>query len=165
MKKLPIVIIPDPILRQKSKPVTEFTPELKKLADQMIKTMHQANGVGLAANQINIDQQIFVYGMEAFEDEGIKYPAIPDQAVINPRITVLDSRTQTMDEGCLSIPGIVAPIARPIKVRLEAQDIDGQPFIRDISGYEARVIQHETDHLNGVLFLDHVTDPTQIRRS
>lgn len=160
-----IIKIPDPLLRQELAPVTKFTPELKDLAATMIKLMHQAEGVGLAANQVGFDQQVFVYGIEAFEDEGIRYPAVPDQAIINPRITVIDPTPIEMDEGCLSIPGIVAPVARATIIRLEAQDLDGNPIIRDISGYEARVVQHETDHLNGILFLDHVTNPTKIRRT
>lgn len=165
MKTPKIVTLPHPALRKKSKPVTEFTPELAELAQAMLTRMQQAEGVGLAANQIDVDAQIFVYGAEAFEDAGQKYPAIPPQAVINPHITVLDPTTETMDEGCLSIPGLTAPVARPIKIRLHAQDLNSQSFTRDISGYEARIVLHETDHLNGVLFLDHVTDPSKIKRN
>lgn len=160
-----LIQIPDPILRQKLDPVTDFTPELKQLAAQMIKVMHQSKGVGLAANQVGFNQQIFVYGVAAFEDDDQKQEAIPEQAIINPRITVIGDKTDTMDEGCLSIPGLIAPVSRPTHIRLEAQDLEGKPIIRDIHGYEARIIQHETDHLNGILFLDHVTNPAKIRQT
>jgi|SRR5690606_30992251 len=127
--------------------------------------MRKAEGVGLAANQIGVDSRIFVYEIEAFELNGVKYPAVPAQAVINPVIEVLDNSTEIMEEGCLSIPNLWGPVSRATKVMLKAQDLSGTHFSREVTGYEARVIQHETDHLNGKLFLDYISDPTKLRRN
>lgn len=159
-----IVVVPAPILRQTLKPIESFDGQLKELAKTMIEVMHQADGVGLAANQIGIDAQIFVYGFDGFELKGKKQPTVSPQAVVNPVIEVLDPTTDEMTEGCLSIPGLSGPVARPIGIRLHGFDLDGNQFSRDIEGYEARVVQHETDHLNGKLYIDYITDPTKLRR-
>lgn len=164
MKPLRILTIPDPILRQSLSPVTEINQELILLAESMIETMYRADGVGLAANQVGVDARIFVYGFDGFELNGVRQPTVKPQAVINPEIEVLDSRTEIMNEGCLSIPGLTGPVARPVAIRLQGLDLQGNEFSRDITNYEARVVQHETDHLNGKLYLDYITDPTKLQR-
>ena len=163
MKTPEVLTIPNPILRQSMPQITTFDNSLAELAATMIKSMHKSNGVGLAANQIGYYGQIFVYGVEPFEHEGQKYPAIPPRAVINPTIKVIDETLEIMEEGCLSIPNLWGPVARPRGVQLSAQDINGNSFVSEIFGYEARIVQHETDHLNGKLFLDYITDPTKLR--
>ena len=164
--KLPeIVTIPHPLLRKKLEPVTEFNAELAELADAMIELTLQAEGVGLAANQIAIDKQIFVYGIdEPFELNGKTVAAVPFQAVVNPEVVVVDGQEEVHEEGCLSIPGLRGPVARPLTIRLKGQLLDGTRFERNINGYEARIVQHEVDHLNGRLFLDHITDPSKLYR-
>jgi peptide deformylase len=144
--------------------VTVFDGQLAELAQIMIEVMTVSEGVGLAANQINVDQRIFVYGIdEPFTLEGEYIQAIPAQAIVNPIVTVVDPATKTLEEGCLSIPGLNGPVSRPIKIRLDGFNVVGQPLTKEVSGYEARVIQHEVDHLNGKLFLDYITDPRLIR--
>jgi peptide deformylase len=161
-----IVSVPHPALRQKLAPVTTFDQELSDLAATMIRVMRQANGVGLAANQIDRLVRMFVYAIdEPLEVDGQMVGPIAAQAVVNPVITILDKTMDTDEEGCLSIPHLYGPVARPRRIQLAAQDLSGQPIKRAISGYEARIIQHETDHLNGVLFLDLVTDPTKLRKA
>lgn len=162
--KLPqIITIPHPLLRQTLKPVTTFDAKLAELAESMIAVMHRAEGVGLAANQIGIDAQIFVYGIEeAFEVKGQKFAPIPARAIVNPKVLVIDETIEVMDEGCLSIPNVWGPVGRPLGIELQGQDIHGQPFSSKLFGYEARVVQHEVDHLNGKLFLDYITDPTKL---
>lgn len=162
----PIVSVPHPALRQKLALVSVFDKELAALADIMIQVMRKANGVGLAANQINERQRMFVYAIdEPFELNGHTIAPILPRAIINPTITIIGNHTEVEEEGCLSIPHLYGPVARANRIRLDAQDIDGTPFSKEVSGYEARIIQHETDHLNGVLFLDKVADPTKIRRA
>jgi peptide deformylase len=164
--KLPqIITIPHPLLRQTLQPVTDFNSELAKLSEVMISVMQQAEGVGLAANQIGVDAQIFVYGLnEPFEIKGKKYPPIPPRAVVNPTITVIDDTVEVMEEGCLSIPNLWGPVGRPIGIQLRGQTVTGQLISENLYGYEARVVQHEVDHLNGRLFLDYITDPTKLHR-
>src|SRR5690606_12901492 len=163
--KLPTIFtVPDPLLRKELTPISTFDQELSQMAETMIEVMRKADGVGLAANQIGIDARIFVYGLEAFELEGQKYRKIYAQSVIIPVIEVLESEMETMEEGCLSIPNLWGPVERPVRVRLSGQRLNGESFSREVTGYEARVIQHETDHLNGKLFLDYITDPSKLRR-
>lgn len=165
--KLPeIITVPNPILRQKLEPVTEFNQSLVDLSEVMLEVMRQANGVGLAANQVGELARMFVYGVdEPFEADGRVVQPIAAQAIINPVITVLTGDSDVDEEGCLSIPHLYGPVERPLVIRLQAQDINGAPIDRQIDGYEARIVQHETDHLNGILFLDKLTDPTKLRKA
>ena len=167
LMKLPqIITVPHPLLRKVLQPVTSFDSDLVELSETMIKVMRQAEGVGLAANQINIDARMFVYGIEEpFEIKGKKHAPVPARAVINPEITVIDEAIEVMEEGCLSIPNLWGPVGRPTGIELSGFDAHGQPISEKLYGYEARVVQHEVDHLNGRLFLDYITDPTKLHRN
>lgn len=163
--QLKICTLPDPILRQKVAPVEQFDRQLWAVADQMLQLMHEAEGVGLAANQVGLNQQLFVYGIdEAFEIEGKKVLVVPDQVIVNPSLTILEPRSDVLEEGCLSIPGLRGPVSRALQVELRGQTLKGLSFTKILNGYEARIVQHEVDHLNGILFLDRITDPTKLRR-
>ncbi|HVQ77812.1 MAG TPA: peptide deformylase [Candidatus Binatia bacterium] len=133
----------DPVLRQKARPVTEVTAEIRALIADMVETMHHEIGVGLAAPQIGIALRLVVM------DDG-KGKA---RALVNPEIT--DRRGSVVaEEGCLSVPGIFAEVERSEWIRVEAADEDGKPVAIELRGFLARVVQHEMDHLDGVLFID-----------
>lgn len=141
-----------PILRSKTKSVTEFNEELAQTAERMKKTMQEANGVGLSANQVGIDKALFIakLGEDVY-------------AFVNPELTPLSNETERTEEGCLSIPGVWVDVERYLKVHLRAQNLAGEPIELELEGYPARVIQHEVDHLAGVLIIDRIG--TQERRS
>jgi peptide deformylase len=143
----PILKYPDPVLKQVAKPVSEVTDEIRVLVDDMAETMYAAPGVGLAANQIGVLLRIFVIDV-AGEDEPSEL-----RVFINPEILELTG-TQTWEEGCLSFPGVTEEIRRAERVRVKALDRDGKPFELEAEGLLAVAIQHENDHLNGVVMLD-----------
>jgi peptide deformylase len=143
----PILKYPEPRLKQVAAPVKEVTDETRQLVDDMAETMYAAPGVGLAANQIGVLQRIFVIDI-AGEDEPSEL-----RVFINPEITDM-SGTQTWEEGCLSFPGITEEIRRAERVHVKALDRDGKPFELEADGLLAVAIQHENDHLNGVVMLD-----------
>ncbi len=138
----------DPVLRRKAQPVERVTPEIRALVDDMIDTMYDEAGIGLAAPQVGISLRLLVVG----HDDG-KGP----QAILNPAITDRGGEV-TAEEGCLSIPGVFAQVTRSEWVHVEATDIEGQPVSLRARGLFARVLQHELDHLAGVLFIDRL-DP------
>lgn len=160
MTELQIVTLPDEGLRKKARPVTKFDDDLQTLIDNMIETMRAANGVGLAAPQIGQSLQLAVIETLPKEDENGE--DIPDSrelfVIANPRI-VWESR-EVIDgiEGCLSIPGYVGEVERPYSVRVRAQDRRGKNIKLRLKGWTARIFQHEIDHLNGVLYIDKLTD-------
>ncbi|WP_420645551.1 peptide deformylase [Candidatus Leptofilum sp.] len=160
MTELQIVTLPDEVLRKKARPVTKFDDDLQTLIDNMIETMRAANGVGLAAPQIGQSLQLAVIEtLPKTDDEG---EDIPDSrelfVIVNPRI-VWESRDVTDGvEGCLSIPGYLGEVERPFAVRVRAQDRRGKPLKLRLKGWTARIFQHEIDHLNGVLYIDKLTD-------
>lgn len=139
-----IVQDPDPILREKSKPVTKFNANLHKLLDDMAETMYHANGVGLAAPQIGILKRVIVI------DTGDEHGLIE---MVNPEIIAREGE-QFGPEGCLSIPGINGDVRRAMKVKVRGRDRYGNEFTMEGEGLLARAFQHEVDHLNGVLFTD-----------
>lgn len=145
-------IIYEPILRQVMKPVTVFDERLKKEADEMVATMHRQNGIGLAANQVGLDKQLIVLEFTPQKDD--ETPAIPRTQLCNPKITKSSSETEVMTEGCLSLPGLELPVRRSLAVVVEAQNLRGEKVTVKAKGLFARVLQHEIDHLNGVLFTD-----------
>jgi peptide deformylase len=135
----------DPILRTKARPVDTFDDGLRNEVERMGRLMHDSIGIGLAATQVGVAHRLFVYRVE-WES--------PVQAVINPEIEWSSREEETMEEGCLSLPGVHVDVERPLHIRVRAQDAYGEPILIEASGLEARVIQHETDHLDGVLILD-----------
>jgi peptide deformylase len=168
MAVLEIVTPPHPILRQKARPVTDFGPELQELIDNMVETMHASDGVGLAANQVAVPAQVIVVQLplpdDADEDQEEEPPPHSGElfALINPRIGWHSRQTVEGVEGCLSLPGIVGELERFREVRVEALDRQGKKFSMRFQGWLARVFQHEVDHLDGILFTDHIEDPEKI---
>ncbi|MCH3907817.1 MAG: peptide deformylase [Sphaerochaeta sp.] len=143
---LDIITLGDEVLKEKCTPVETFDNALRMLVDAMFETLVEADGVGLAAPQVGVLKRLFVIEIR---DE-VK------QVFINPQIIQTSVETCVMEEGCLSIPGIWHDITRPEKITVQAQDVDGKPFTVTAGGLYARAIQHEYDHLNGVLFIDHL---------
>lgn len=160
MTELKIVTLPDEVLRTQARPVTKFDDTLQTLIDDMIETMRAANGVGLAAPQIGQSLQLAVIEtLPKTDEEGNDIPGSRELfAIINPRI-VWESR-DVIDgiEGCLSIPGYVGEVERAYSIRVRAQDRRGKPLKLRLKGWTARIFQHEIDHLNGVLYIDKLTD-------
>ena len=150
MAFLSIKVHPDPVLRVKCATVETFDEELKRLAKDMIQTMNAAPGVGLAACQVGREIRIAIVDPSAGEDPKALH------VLVNPEV-VEERGRELDDEGCLSIPGITEKVARPAYVKIEAQDLEGEPFVLEGEGLMSRVICHEVDHLNGVLFIDHLT--------
>lgn len=149
--KLPIVKIPDPILRTKSLPVKKVTAELVLLAHHMLETMRASNGIGLAAPQIGRSIQLLVAGLSPTDDER---ESIPETILFNPRITKRSKLKTKLIEGCLSIPGLTGVVERSAAVTVTGLNAQGKSITMVAEGLHARVIQHEVDHLNGVLFTD-----------
>jgi peptide deformylase len=148
MAKLEILEIPDPRLRTVAKPVEIFDENLATLVDDMIETMYGAKGIGLAATQVNVHQRLLVLDVSDAQDTPRVY--------INPEILSAEG-TETCEEGCLSVPGIYAEVSRAEKVRVCARDRDGKVFEEDLDGLHAVCLQHEMDHLEGKLFVDHLS--------
>ena len=138
----------DPILRTKARPVERFDGALREEIQRMGRLMHDSIGVGLAAPQAGVSHRLLVYRTE---------PDSPVQALVNPEIEWTSRDKEWLEEGCLSLPGVHVEVERPIHVRVRAQDADGDDVLVEASGFEARVIQHEVDHLDGVLILDRTT--------
>lgn len=162
----PIRLYGDPVLRKVARPVTHFGEDLKALAEDMKETMHDANGVGLAAPQIGLSLRIFVAAELArspqqdapAEAEADEVQIVAEHVMVNPEITLREG-VQYGQDGCLSIPGIaVEQLKRDARIQLRYQDLDGTPQALEASGHFAHVIQHEFDHLNGVLFFDHMPE-------
>jgi peptide deformylase len=148
----------DPRLLQVSQPVTEFgTPELAALLDDMFETMHAADGAGLAAPQIGVLLRVVIFGFEQNE----RYrdaPPIPPTVLINPRIEPLTDAIEEGWEGCLSVPGLRGVVPRVARLRYSGFDAQGAPFSREVEGFHARVVQHECDHLDGILYPMRIRD-------
>ncbi|MBQ0071453.1 MAG: peptide deformylase, partial [Spirochaetales bacterium] len=143
-----IVKLGDDVLRQVCEPVKEFDSAFKMLTDAMLETLEVAEGVGLAAPQIGVAQRFFVIDIQ----DGKQY------VFANPEILETSMETGSYEEGCLSIPGVYHDVVRPLKVKVQARDARGKLFTIDADGFLARVIQHEYDHLNGKLYIDHLTE-------
>ena len=151
----------DPRLLRIAKPVTEFgTPEMKALIADMFETMAAANGAGLAAPQIGVDLRLVIFGYA----KNVRYPdapPVPPTVLINPQIDVLEGGRTTDWEGCLSVPGLRGVVERDERIRYCGFDADGAPIDRVAEGFHARVVQHECDHLDGILYPMRVTDFTR----
>jgi peptide deformylase len=138
----------DPVLKSPASPVTDFDGELAHEVERMTAIMRDAIGVGLAATQLGLMRRLLII------QPGLDAPAIP---LANPELEWASDERATAEEGCLSIPGIVVDVERPLYVRVRGQDARGEPLLIEASGLEARVIQHEIDHLDGVLMIDRTT--------
>ena len=136
---------PDPVLRLEAQQVQDFDDDLKQLVERMTRLMQDARGVGLAANQVGVLRRVFV--IQADDEE-------EPRALVNPSIAERSEESGEDDEGCLSMQGVVVSVERPVRVRLEASDEEGNPVELELEGLPARVAQHELDHLDGVLILD-----------
>ncbi|TPN84126.1 peptide deformylase [Mesorhizobium sp. CU2] len=147
----PLIILPDPILRQLSKPVERVDADLRRLADDMLETMYDAPGIGLAAIQIGEPRRLLVIDL-AKEGE----PPQP-HVFINPEVLESSDQRSVYEEGCLSIPDYYAEVERPASVRVKYLDRDGKQQEVQAEGLMATCLQHEIDHLNGVLFIDHIS--------
>ncbi|MEL7114119.1 MAG: peptide deformylase [Pseudomonadota bacterium] len=151
MSKLDIIIHPDPRLKKMCPPVDSVTPEIRKLADDMLTTMYEAPGIGLAAPQVGEMKRMLV--MDCIKEEG----ATPRPMVlINPEITWASPDRTVYEEGCLSIPDQYADVERPAEVRVAWTDVDGNPQEEQFDGLWATCVQHEIDHLDGKLFIDYL---------
>ncbi|ULU26271.1 peptide deformylase [Dyella terrae] len=148
MSILTIIEFPDPRLRTKAEPVRVFDAELKQFVADMFETMYDANGVGLAATQVNVHQQVLVADMSDERNQPI--------ALINAQILEKDG-AQVYQEGCLSFPGIYADVTRALKVKVKANDVNGNEVVREFEGPLAVCIQHELDHLSGKVFVDYLS--------
>lgn len=164
MSKLPIVTIPDKGLRDKNRPVTRFDADLQEMIDNMIETLRQANGVGLAAPQIGVPLRLaIIWTLPEEDDQGNEIEDTRDlYVIINPEIFWTSRETVKGIEGCLSIPGYVGEVERAESIRVRGFDRHGRKFRRRFDDWDARIFQHEIDHLNGVLYIDKLTSPDSI---
>ena len=140
---------PDAVLRMPARPVEQFDDDLARLADKMAHLMRDAHGVGLAATQVGVLQRLFVFQVAAEEEA---------RAIVNPEITKRSKVVEVADEGCLSLQGVLVPVERAVDVTIEGQDLEGAPLRLELDEMDARVVQHELDHLDGVLILERTTD-------
>lgn len=153
MSLLPIITLPDPILRQKSTPVERVDDELRRTLDDMLETMYDAPGVGLAANQVNIAKRFLVVDA-ANNDEEADEEARNPLCLINPEIVSRSETMRSYEEGCLSLPDVRVEIERPDAITVRYLDRDGKEQELEAEGFLATVIQHEVDHLDGRLIID-----------
>lgn len=154
MSLLSILRYPDPRLHKVAKPVTSFDARLKKLAADMAETMYAAPGIGLAAPQVDVHEQIVLIDVSENRSDL--------KVLINPEIVWASAEKAIFDEGCLSVPGIYEEIERPAKVRVKALDLDGKPFEMEADGLLAVCVQHELDHLKGFIFVEYLS---QLKRN
>jgi len=139
---------PDPVLKMRAGEVEVFDDDLRRLTERMALLMEDANGVGLAATQAGVVRRVFVFRREEYEDV---------VAAVNPRIVDSSEERETADEGCLSLQRVLVPVERHVSLTLEAQDVTGAPLRLELTGLDSRVVQHEVDHLDGVLILERTT--------
>jgi peptide deformylase len=157
MGRVPIRLYGDSVLKNRAEPVTKVTDELRQLAADMFETMDAARGVGLAANQVGVLQRLITISVPKVGDDQPAFRA----ALINPEV-VETSGTQSGEEGCLSFPGLYFEVRRAKVCKVRALDLDGKPMEVEATGYLARALLHEIDHLDGVLYIDRITT---VRRS
>jgi peptide deformylase len=155
MSSLQLIHYPHPTLRHKSKPIARVNAELKGLVEEMFDIMYEFRGVGLAANQVDLPIRLFIANPSGEKEEG------PELVFINP-VIVKANGTVVSEEGCLSLPGLNAPVKRNKTLQINAFGLDGTEINANIDGFLARIIQHEIDHLDGVLFIDRLAE--EVRR-
>jgi peptide deformylase len=143
---------PDAVLRMRAREVETFDNDLARLAEKMGRLMHDARGVGLAATQVGVLQRLFV--VQLADDDDVT-------TIVNPEITQRSRSTDVADEGCLSLQGVLVPVERAVEVTIEGQDLTGTPLKLELEEMNARVVQHELDHLDGVLMLERTDDESR----
>lgn len=153
--KLPLAYYGDPILRKKTAPVAEVTNEIRQLVSDMFETMEAHDGCGLAAPQVHQSLALFVTCIPRYLEDRI-IPGTP-KVFINPKILSYSKEEWTCEEGCLSIPGIRENVSRPFKVVVQATNLEGQLFTEEFEEFDAHVVMHENDHINGVLYIDRLS--------
>jgi peptide deformylase len=150
-----------PVLRERAKPVEHFaSPELKALIEDMKETMAAKNGAGLAAPQIGVSERVVIFGVQG----NPRYPdaeEVPFTVLVNPKLVILTREVEQDWEGCLSVPGMRGLVPRYTRLRYSGFDADGNPIEREAEGFHARVVQHECDHLDGILYPQRMTDLSQ----
>lgn len=149
MAVLDILEFPDPRLRTVAQPVDDVDDDLRRLIDDMFETMYQAPGIGLAATQVNVHKRVLVVDVSEERND--------PRVFINPEVTPLTEEKGSLEEGCLSVPGFNEAVERPERVHVKALDRNGEAFEREVEGLLAVCLQHELDHLNGRLFVDHIS--------
>jgi len=154
--KLPVYVYGHPVLRKECADVAEGREGLARLIDNMYETMYASDGCGLAAPQIGLAEKIVVIDADGLKES---FPECEGEklTLINPKVTVLDGEPVSREEGCLSLPGLSEKVSRVEHIRLDWVDADFKPQSREISGFLARIVQHECDHLDGHLYIDHVS--------
>ena len=163
-----IVIYDDPTLRKKSRRVKDVDDDVQRLIDDMVETMHTANGIGLAAIQVGVPQRVIVVQLPELDEDSGESEEEPDPnagrlfAVINPQLARRSRETEEGIEGCLSVPGLVGDVERCCAVTVKGLDRRGKPVRIKAQDLLARVFQHEIDHCDGVLFIDHIDDPEKL---
>jgi len=157
MEPLDVVVYPDPVLRRGGQPVTTFDQALRDLAARMFEAMYAEGGVGLAAPQVAIEQKLLVLNPKGSKDD-----RSGELALVNPRLTRKKGRAFG-EEGCLSFPGIYAEVERWVDITISYQDLDGKEQTLQATDWLSRIIQHELDHLDGVLFVDRLTPADKLR--
>lgn len=149
--QLSVIPYPHPTLRVRSKPIRRVDSQLREIAAQMLELMYESNGVGLAANQVDLPLRLFVANPEGQRGEG------EELILLNPELQ-RPKGSETEQEGCLSLPGVYGQVKRPKSVRVSAYDLKGNPIERTVDGFLARVLQHENDHIDGVMFFDRMSE-------
>ncbi len=155
--KLPICYYGDPVLRKKGEKVVEITDDLRRLVADMIETFDENNGIGLAAHQVGKPLALFVL-RKYIHREDDKWDVTEPIVYINPKILEYSDEMWVEEEGCLSIPKIRLPVERPVRIKVEATDLEGKRFVEELEWQNARVVMHENDHINGVLYIDRVEE-------
>lgn len=160
--KRDLIYFGNPILRKKSKDIETINKKIRQLATDLIETVTALQGAGLAAPQIGVSLKIFVICFENGADkDGMPIMSAEPQIFINPKLTLTEAKPIALEEGCLSVPSLRANVVRPETITVEAMGLDGKVFRETATGWRARVIMHENDHLNGVLFIDRLDAKTK----
>ena len=154
MSRRPLVYYNDPKLRRPCPPVEKITPAIEALIDDLVDTLYHHDGAGLAAPQIGIHLRLFISRFPHDAPSPDVPPLATPQVYINPELSKPGAATQTAEEGCLSIPAIYGPVTRPLSITVNALDRAGNPLCQQAKSYGARILMHENDHLNGVLYID-----------
>lgn len=162
MSRLRIYLYDDPVLRQVAQPVKKITDKTRQLAADMIETMYDARGVGLAANQVGALERVITVDTDWSEKRNAKPAPRNPLVLINPEILEESAEDESSSEGCLSLPEIEGDVWRSLRIRFRYMDLDGNTHEEEATGLKARCIQHEVDHLNGVLFIDRMAPESRL---